>query len=71
MKAILEFTLPEESEDHLSALNGSKYKYIIDNTFNWIRSKTKYSPKPLSKKEYDLLEEMREFLANELNDLES
>jgi len=34
MKAILEFNLPEEKEDHLDALNGSRYKCQIDTLYN-------------------------------------
>lgn len=34
MKAILEFNLPEEKEDHLDALNGSRYKCRIDTLYN-------------------------------------
>lgn len=34
MKAILEFNLPEEKEDHLDALNGSRYKCRIDTLYD-------------------------------------
>jgi hypothetical protein len=65
MKATLEFLLPEESEEHNRALMGSHYKNVIDETFTWIRSKTKYSE--LKESEYALLEELREFIAMTLN----
>ena len=67
MKAILEFNLPEDREDHELALKGSHYKYVIDQVFGWIRKKEKYSG-DLTEVEYKLLEEMREFVAQELND---
>jgi hypothetical protein len=34
MKTIIEFNLPEEKEDHLDALNGSRYKCQIDTLYN-------------------------------------
>lgn len=34
MKAKLEFDLPEEREEHEDALNGSKYKYQLDDIWN-------------------------------------
>lgn len=34
MKALLEFSLPEEKEDHLDALNGSRYKCRIDTLYD-------------------------------------
>lgn len=34
MKAILQFDLPEETVEHQDALNGTKYKCIIDDIWN-------------------------------------
>ena len=42
MKAILEFTLPDEQEDHLCALHGSKYLGILQDLDNELRAKLKY-----------------------------
>jgi hypothetical protein len=33
MKAILEFNLPEEAEEHSDALNGYKYRYALDEVY--------------------------------------
>jgi hypothetical protein len=34
MRATISFNLPEESEEHLDALNGTKYKYQLDEVWN-------------------------------------
>lgn len=65
MKAILEFSLPEESGEHELALLGNHYKNVIDETFTWIRTKTKYGE--LKESEYALLEELREHIIITLN----
>ena len=44
MKAKLEFDLPEESNEHNDALNGTKYKLIISEILEWLRSTLKHSP---------------------------
>ena len=33
MKAILEFNLPEEEEDHINAVKGTQYKIAIDSLY--------------------------------------
>lgn len=40
-KATLEFNIPEESEEHLTALNGNKYRCIIGDMHEWLRHKVK------------------------------
>ena len=42
MKAILEFNLPEEQDDHKYALSGVDALLVIDDLENEIRSKLKY-----------------------------
>jgi uncharacterized protein YggL (DUF469 family) len=42
MKAILEFNLPEEQDDHAYALAGVDALLCIDDLFNEIRNKLKY-----------------------------
>ena len=42
MKAILEFNLPEDSEEHETALNGYKYKLCWDEFRQIIRARHKY-----------------------------
>lgn len=61
MKAILEFNLPEENEDHDLALNGYKYKIIVDEIDNYLRSKLKYED--LSDVEHDIYQKVRDELA--------
>ena len=34
MKAVIEFSLPEEREEHEDALRGSEYKYKLDEIWN-------------------------------------
>jgi hypothetical protein len=43
MKAIIEFNLPEETQEHKDALNGWKYKSIIKDIFTELRKKRKYA----------------------------
>lgn len=47
MKAVLEFNLPEESEEHLNALNGVKYRAVLDELDNELREQWKYQDKQL------------------------
>jgi len=42
MKGVLEFNLPEEDEEFNNAQFGWKYKLVIQDMFNWLRSKSKY-----------------------------
>ena len=42
MKAILEFNLPEEQDDHKYAMSGVDALLVIDDLENEIRSKLKY-----------------------------
>jgi hypothetical protein len=50
MKAVLEFNLPEENKDFLSAINGENYKSAIKDFDELLRSEMKY--KELSKDTY-------------------
>lgn len=42
MKATLEFTLPEEREEHSDAVNGTSWKALVFEFDQWLRSKLKY-----------------------------
>lgn len=53
MKAILEFNLPEEKDDHNLALNGVNYYCAIEDVRNILRRYRKYE---------ELTEPQREFL---------
>ncbi len=41
-KAILEFNLPEESEEHYCALYGSRYRYAITEFDEYLRNSLKH-----------------------------
>lgn len=58
MKATIEFNLPEENEEFNNAINGVKYKIIVQDIMNNLRSKLKYEE--LKEEEYDLYEKLRE-----------
>ncbi len=68
MKATLEFDLSllDDKEDYKSALSGINNKCLIDDIFSWIRQKRKYTE--LKENQYDILEELREFIASEINE---
>jgi hypothetical protein len=36
MKGILEFSLPEEAEEYNDAINGSRYKYALDEVYEQV-----------------------------------
>jgi hypothetical protein len=43
MKAILEFTLPEEAEEHRHAVNGTRYLSAIEQIRSGFRLRAKYT----------------------------
>ena len=57
MKAILEFELPEQNEEFLTAFNGQKYKNAIWDFDQLLRSEMKY--KELTKDTYKAFEYCR------------
>ena len=46
MKAVLEFQLPEETEEHQNALKGTLYKGALQEMDNYFRNKIKYEELP-------------------------
>ncbi len=66
MKAILEFNLPEESEDHHFALEGVSYYLVVEAVLSELRCKLKYEEHPEAKDQ--AYEEIRNFIINELNE---
>ena len=44
MKAKLTFDLPEEQEDFREAFNGSKWRNVVWEMYQYLRSNTKYTP---------------------------
>jgi len=57
MKTILEFNLPEETEELDSALNGPKYKSILIELDNHLRDTLKHQE--LTEYEYDIYDKVR------------
>lgn len=45
MKATLEFDLPDETEEHLCAVNSGALRAAIESVDNWLRSQQKYHDK--------------------------
>jgi len=64
MKAILEFDIPTEQDEFDCAINGTRYKGIIDELFNLLRNKKKYE----NKKSIPITE-LQEWLRAEMLDL--
>jgi hypothetical protein len=58
MKAILEFTLPEEQEEHQNAVKGFCYKLALEDMDNYFRSRLKYED-GLSEEVRNALQEAR------------
>lgn len=46
MKAVLEFNLPEDQDDFDTATNGWKYRSVLCDIDNFLRSKLKYEELP-------------------------
>lgn len=63
MKAILEFNLPEDEESHSDALNGSKYKFILQHIDSKLRSLEKHSDVDSIS-----IDEVRTMIYNQLNE---
>ena len=45
MKAILEFELPQDQEDHLTALNGAAWRDVVWDLSQLLRNQAKYTDK--------------------------
>ena len=65
MKIIIEFDGSEEQEEYRTALDGWKYRSILNDIREMIRSKEKYLDE-----ETISLEELRQFLVDKLNEYE-
>ena len=65
MKVTLEFDGAEEQEEYRTALDGWKYRSILNDIRAMIRSKEKYLDE-----ETISLEELRQFLVDKLNEYE-
>lgn len=63
MHATLKFQLPEESEQHQMAINGSKYYCLIQEVHNFIRRKFKVD---ITEDQATMLEELKELINEEM-----
>jgi len=57
MKAILEFTLPEENEEFKTAQNGANYSIALWDLDQYLRSKLKYEE--LSEEQHQAYQDIR------------
>lgn len=65
MKATLEFTLPDEADEHQAAVDGQKWKVLVWNFDQELRSKVKYGPEDEKTPGYqDAREILRELTAD-------
>jgi hypothetical protein len=63
MKVILEFDGSEEQEEYNNAINGWKYRAIVNDIRQMIRSKEKYT-----EEETISLDELRQYLFDKLSE---
>ena len=61
MKATLEFNLPDDQDDFQDAVNGQKWRLMVWNFDQKLRSQLKYNDK-LSPEQYKVYEEIRDLL---------
>jgi hypothetical protein len=66
MKAILEFTLPEENHEHQDALQGSEWKWALTEVADYLRNQIKHADN--SAEEYRTFERVRDRLTEILDD---
>jgi hypothetical protein len=68
MKAILEFNLDEERHQFEDAIDGWKWKCIVSELDNELRSKVKYPSDDANDEVLDALAKFREFLHDQLRE---
>jgi len=68
MKAILEFNLPEDEAEHYCAIKGTAMLNVLWELQQELRKLYKYEE--LNEDEYKIVERMRNFLNDSLNDHE-
>jgi len=67
MKAVLRFNLPEEQSEHRLALDGWKWRSVVSDIADQLRSTLKYD-ETLAPESHALLDEFREELFQLLED---
>jgi hypothetical protein len=65
MKAVLEFTLPDEETEFIEAVNGGMFKHVLWQLDQKLRSKLKYGELP--EEQYKCYETIRKDLYRLLN----
>ena len=66
MKAMLEFSLPEEEEEYEMCLQGRSLRLVVDEVLLWLRNEIKYKERA----DAETLHEVRERIWQALNDYE-
>ena len=66
MKAILEFNLPEESDDFRYAINGEEYFLALNSIREDVRQMWKYQE--LSENEYKIVDEIYQMINQRINE---
>lgn len=69
MKAILEFNLSEERTQFDEAINGFKWASLAWDIDQHLRAKTKYASDDMPDEVYKALQEVRDYLHDEMRDL--
>ncbi len=59
MRGILEFILPEETQDFEDATKAQHYIGVIEELDNYLRQKIKYAPEGAPESETDIYQEIR------------
>lgn len=67
MKATLEFTLPEDADDHYTCINAQRYRSAVCAVYEWMRHKRKHAE--LSDVEAKLVEDLWRTMLEEVEDL--
>ena len=68
MKAIIEFNLDEERHQFEDAIDGWKWKCVVSELDNELRTRTKYASDDTPDEVVDALIKMRDFLRESLNE---
>ena len=71
MKAVLEFTLPDENLQHQMALNGARYLSALREIDEYLRSRIKYPPSVQSQQTRGAFEDVRRVLREAVPDLDN
>jgi len=61
-KLKLEFDTIEEQEDYYNAINGDKYRYLLQDLDNWLRDITKYNSYNNTSEEQEFASKVRDKL---------